>query len=213
MGKVKINTSDEPIRLFKTGFLEFFTHISPVVVLIIWLPVFGFFVHRSLSNGVDRIYLIPAGILMGVFLWTLAEYLLHRFLFHFPAKNPWQERLSFLFHGIHHQQPRVKTRLVMPPVVSIPLAALFYGIFFVLFSYLLRIPDWISPAFSGFILGYIFYDMTHYATHHFMKRGYFRKIRQHHMHHHFQTPEQRFGVTSSMWDIVFKTMPEKNQVG
>ena len=36
---VEINHSEEPIRLFKSDFLEFFTHISPIAVLIIWIPV------------------------------------------------------------------------------------------------------------------------------------------------------------------------------
>ena len=208
MVKTKINTSNEPIRLFRSDFLEFFTHISPVAVLLIWLPITGFFIFRTLSMGVGRVYVLPVGMLLGVFLWTLVEYLLHRFLFHFRAKNAWQKRVSFLFHGIHHEQPRIKTRLVMPPVVSIPLALVFFGLFWVLFIALLGIPTWFSPVFAGFILGYIFYDMTHYATHHFrMKKGYFRMVRQHHMHHHFQTPEQRFGVTSPVWDIVFRTLP------
>lgn len=209
MEKVKSNTNTQPIRLFRSNLLEFFTHISPIIVLIIWLPVAGFFIYRSVSDDFDRIHVVLFGIFLGLFLWTLTEYLLHRFLFHFPAKNAWQTRISFLFHGIHHEQPRIKTRLVMPPVVSIPMALIFYGFFWILFSYLLSSAAWFSPVFAGFILGYIFYDMTHYATHHFrMKKGYFRRVRQHHMHHHFQTPEQRFGVSSPVWDNVFGTLPD-----
>ena len=33
------NHSDVPIRLFKSDYLEFFTHIHPGVVLLIWLPI------------------------------------------------------------------------------------------------------------------------------------------------------------------------------
>lgn len=208
MSKIEINQSDEPIRLFQSDFLEFFTHVSPVAVLVIWLPVVGYFVYRSLSLKAG--YILPLGLLLGVFVWTLAEYLLHRFVFHFPAKNDWQKRLAFLFHGIHHEQPRIKTRLVMPPVVSIPLAFLFYGIFSLIFITLLKAPVWLPSIFAGFILGYIAYDMIHYSTHHArMKKGYFRMLRQHHMHHHFQTPDKRFGVSSPLWDYVFGTMPEE----
>jgi len=209
MEKSKINRSDQPIRLFKSDFLEFFTHISPIAILVIWVPVVCFFIYRSwLLLNDQGFFFLPMGLVGGLFLWTLAEYLLHRFLFHFPAKNEWQERLAFLFHGIHHEQPKVKTRLVMPPAVSIPLGLIFYGIFFLLFGLILDIPDWISPIFAGFILGYVLYDMTHYSTHHVpMRKGYFRMVRQQHMHHHFQTPNQRFGVTSPIWDYVFGTMP------
>lgn len=208
MSKTQNRRDETPIRLFDSDFLEFFTHISPVAVLIIWVPVLGYFIYRAIwvEDGVS--YLLPLGLLIGLFLWTFAEYILHRFLFHFPAKNAWQERLAFLFHGIHHEQPRVKTRLVMPPAVSIPLALVFYGLFYLVFGLVLGIPAWISPIFVGFILGYITYDMMHYSTHHFpMRKGYFRMVRQQHMHHHFQTPDQRFGVSNPLWDYVFGTMP------
>lgn len=208
MAHRKIKSREDPIRLFQSDFLKFFTHISPITVLIIWVPVVGYFIFLSISRSQGSLSLLPSGLLLGLFLWTLAEYVLHRFLFHFPVKTEWQKRLSFLFHGIHHEQPRVKTRLVMPPAVSIPLAAISYGLFYMLFNWVLNIPSWIPPVFAGFILGYVFYDMTHYATHHTpMRKGYFRMVRQQHMHHHFKTPNQRFGVTSPIWDIVFGTLP------
>ncbi len=211
MSHVKVNTSEEPIRLFKSDFLEFFTHISPITVLVIWLPVLGYFIYRSIVINSISVLTLILGLLVGLFLWTLAEYILHRFLFHFPAKTDWQKRISFLMHGVHHEQPRDKTRLVMPPAVSIPLALVFYGLFYVVFTYVLMIPNWISPVFAGFILGYITYDMTHYSTHHIpMKKGYFKMVRQQHMHHHFQTPDKRFGVSSPLWDYVFGTMPKES---
>lgn len=208
MVKRKIRSSEDPIRLFDSDILEFFTHVSPVTILVIWLPVVVYFIFLGISGNQGMIFVLPVGVLLGLFLWTLAEYILHRFLFHFPARTDWQKRLSFLFHGIHHEQPKVKTRLVMPPAVSIPLAAIFYGLFFVVFNLVLNMPNWISPVFAGFILGYVFYDMTHYATHHTpMRKGYLRMVRQQHMHHHFKTPNQRFGVTSPLWDLVFGTLP------
>lgn len=208
LARTKIKKSDEPIRLFESNFLEFFTHVSPIAILVIWLPVVAYFIYRSVVVEGQPFYFLFIGILVGVFSWTLAEYALHRFLFHFPVKTNWQERLSFLFHGIHHEQPRVKTRLVMAPAVSIPLALIFIGFFYMVFGLLLRIPAWISPIFAGFILGYVLYDMTHYSTHHFpMRKDYFRMVRQQHMHHHFKTPSQRFGVTSPLWDMIFGTMP------
>jgi sterol desaturase/sphingolipid hydroxylase (fatty acid hydroxylase superfamily) len=181
-----------------------------VAVLIIWVPVMVYFIFRTIWVEDGTLFILLLGLFIGLFLWTFAEYILHRFIFHFPAKNAWQERLAFLFHGIHHKQPRVKTRLVMPPAVSIPLALIFYGLFFLIFGILLGIPVWISPIFAGFILGYITYDMMHYSTHHFpMRKGYFRMVRQQHMHHHFQTPDQRYGVSNPLWDYVFGTMPKE----
>ena len=96
----------------------------------------------------------------------------------------------------------------MPPVVSIPLAGLFYGLFYLVGAVLMNSPHWVDPLVSGFILGYLVYDLTHYATHHFpMKRGVFKFLRRYHMQHHFKTPNARYGVSSPLWDYIFRTMP------
>jgi sterol desaturase/sphingolipid hydroxylase (fatty acid hydroxylase superfamily) len=208
MAQAQVENKEEPIRLFKSDFLEFFTHISPIAVLVIWVPIVAYFIYRGIAIQQASALTMVFGILFGLFFWTFAEYTLHRFLFHFKPRNPWQERLSFLMHGVHHAQPRDKGRLVMPPVVSIPMALVFYGLFYLVFVYVLMIPNWVSPVFAGFLLGYLAYDMIHYATHHFpVKKGYFRMVRRNHMHHHFQTPDKRFGVSNPLWDYVFKTMP------
>ena len=107
MTHLQINHDPEPIRLFKSDFLEFFTHIHPAVVVIIWLPVAMFFLFREIATRdvtVSPIYM-PICVVAGLFLWTLVEYTLHRFLFHFEPRNPAQEKIIYLFHGIHHEQP------------------------------------------------------------------------------------------------------------
>ena len=163
MSHLPIDHSDTPIRLFKSDFLEFFTHISPVTVTVIWLPVALFFIIRPVATRAAPGFplYIPAAILAGLFIWTFAEYTLHRFVFHFRARNAGQERILFLFHGIHHAQPQCKTRLVMPPVVSLPLALVFLALFYALVGLGLRAPQWVDPLFAGFILGYLIYDLTH----------------------------------------------------
>lgn len=208
MGHMKISRDDEPIRLFESDVLEFFTHIHPAVIVVIWLPVSVYAFVRSAIDPRVGWGGIVIGALLGLVIWTLAEYTLHRFVFHFKPRTPWQERLSFLFHGVHHAQPRSKTRLVMPPAVSVPLGLVFYGLFVLIVGRLLGAPGWIAPLFGGFTVGYLAYDITHYATHHFrMDRGYLKWVRQHHMRHHAQTPDQRFGVSSPIWDYVFGTEP------
>ncbi len=199
----------EPIRLFKSDFLEFFTHISPVTIVVIWLPVAIFLIVSSLGNVPASAPIpatLPAGLLIGLFLWTLAEYTLHRFLFHHKPTSPRQERIFFLFHGVHHAQPQVKTRLVMPLPVSIPMAALFYGVYYFIVGVLLGAPGWVAPLMAGFLIGYLIYDLTHYATHHFpMRSGYAKYIKRYHMQHHYKDPNTRFGVSSPAWDWVFRT--------
>jgi sterol desaturase/sphingolipid hydroxylase (fatty acid hydroxylase superfamily) len=211
MSHLPINHSDVPIRLFKSDFMEFFSHISPITVMVIWLPVSVYFLVSAILKAPSGTfpYFIPLGFLGGLFLWTLAEYTLHRFLFHMPAKGEKMERIVFLFHGIHHAQPQCKTRLVMPPVVSIPLAALFFGFFYLVFAVIFKVPQLFAPVFSGFIIGYLIYDLGHYAQHHFpMRAGYAKYIKRYHMQHHYKTPNKRFGVSSPLWDMVFNTKPE-----
>jgi sterol desaturase/sphingolipid hydroxylase (fatty acid hydroxylase superfamily) len=100
----------------------------------------------------------------------------------------------------------------MPPAVSIPLALLFLGAFYLVVGYVLKLPQWVAPLFAGFLMGYLVYDMLHYATHHFrMRRGLFKALKRHHMQHHYKTPDQRFGVTSALWDWAFGTLPQSER--
>lgn len=211
MDHYKINHDPTPIRLFKSDFLEFFTHISPVVVTIIWLPFAGYMLISEILAGQARqasLGYVLWAFLFGLFLWTFAEYNLHRFVFHYRPRTPFQERITYLFHGIHHHQPQCKTRLVMPPAVSIPLSALFYGLFTLIVGSLLGMPHWVRPMVAGFTIGYLSYDLIHYATHHFpMRSGVGRYLKRYHLKHHYKTPDQRYGVSSPLWDIVYRTKP------
>ena len=175
----------------------------------VFLPIIAFFLWRSTraNQGIGWWHVLIS-FALGLVIWPLVEYLLHRFIFHFSPKNPSERmnRLLFLMHGVHHAQPKEKTRLVMPPVVSIPLAAIFYGLFFGVVGSLLKLPNYVDGIFAGFLTGYVVYDMTHYALHHFSFKGeYFMKLRQHHMAHHFKNHKRRFGVSTWLWDDIFRT--------
>jgi sterol desaturase/sphingolipid hydroxylase (fatty acid hydroxylase superfamily) len=210
MSHLAIDTDPDskPIRLFESDFLEFFTHISPISIIVLWLPIAAllivYAVKQTPSLGFPAF--IPEGFVIGLFLWTLAEYIVHRFVFHHQPAGQLQERIFFLFHGIHHAQPQVRTRLVLPFPISVPLALLFFGLFYEVAAVLLRAPQWVAPLMSGFLVGYLAYDLTHYATHHFpMRSGYGKYIKRYHMQHHYVDPNSRFGVSSPVWDWVFHT--------
>ena len=212
MNQREIYYGAEPIRLFQSDFLERFTHITPWAITVVWLPVVGILLWRALAawDGRPPIGIVTGAFLLGLFLWTLIEYGMHRFVFHHTPAGARQERLFFLFHGVHHAQPQCKTRLVMPPAVSIPLALAIYGLVYATFAIGLDRPHWVAPVMAGILSGYLAYDLTHYATHHLgMRRGAFRYLKRYHLMHHYNTPEQRFGVSSPLWDIVFRTYPRK----
>jgi sterol desaturase/sphingolipid hydroxylase (fatty acid hydroxylase superfamily) len=213
---IEIDRSDVPVRLFESDFLEWFTHISPVAVLIVWVPVVVFFLVRAVREVTDgaRWWSVPAAFVLGLAVWTFAEYGLHRFLFHYEAKGARARRVFFLFHGVHHAQPQLKTRLVMPPAASIPLALVFYWGFALVIGRVLNAPGWVAPLFSGFITGYLLYDMTHYATHHLpLRSGYLRSLKRRHMAHHFTSPDALYGVSSPVWDYVFGTAERGGAAG
>lgn len=200
-----VSNKDESARLFQSDLLEVFTHVHPTIPLIIYLPVIGYFVGGAVVDN-----LLSAGSIIGLFLggmivWTITEYLLHRFVFHYEPKSLWGQRLHFLLHGIHHDYPNDSLRLVMPPVVSVPLAVLFYG----LFSFVIG-EVFVPPFFSGFVFGYLCYDMIHYSTHHFTMKGSIGLwLKHHHMKHHYQTDNYNYGVSSPIWDYVFNTALER----
>jgi sterol desaturase/sphingolipid hydroxylase (fatty acid hydroxylase superfamily) len=201
MAKNFVSNKDESARLFKSDFLELFTHVHYSVPLIVYVPAVAYFLYRaSDSVTLPGIVTLFVG---GLLVWTFTEYILHRFVFHYEPKTAIGKNLHFLMHGVHHDYPNDSLRLVMPPVISLPLAALFYGLFFWLVG-----PKSVSPFFAGFLTGYMCYDMIHYATHHApmktSRTGLW--LKQHHMRHHYQTDTLFYGVSTPLWDYVFGTM-------
>jgi len=143
----------------------------------------------------------------GFFLFTLFEYLMHRYLFHLPATNPKREKFVYTMHGVHHDYPKDKSRLAMPPLVSLILATLFFIIFRGLMG------DYSFGFLAGFLMGYTVYLAIHYSIHAFRVPGNFLKtLWHHHSIHHYREPDRAFGVSSPLWDIVFGTMPLKTLI-
>jgi sterol desaturase/sphingolipid hydroxylase (fatty acid hydroxylase superfamily) len=208
MAKLYVSNKDETVRMFKSSFLEAFSKVHWTVPLWLFLPIISFLFYRSFATfSIDTVSVIGF-VALGLFIWTVTEYLLHRFIFHFPAKSKIGKKIHFIFHGVHHDYPNDTKRLVMPPSVSFPLAALFYFLFYLILGEAL-----LQPFFAGFLIGYLFYDITHYAIHHFnMKNKFWLAIKNHHMIHHYKHDDLGFGVSQPMWDHVFgTTYPEKQK--
>ena len=201
MKKKYVSNSQESARMFKSDLLEGLSKVHFTVPLFIFIPVIGFFIYKAFEVQLGIINFIELFIL-GLFVWTLVEYIMHRFVFHYaPPDKPWAQRLHFIFHGVHHDYPSDAKRLVLPPSVSIPLATGFYF----LFNAILPAND-IYGFFPAFLLGYLFYDISHYAIHHFNFKGaIWKKIKQHHMLHHYQDPDKGYGVSSPLWDKIFRS--------
>jgi sterol desaturase/sphingolipid hydroxylase (fatty acid hydroxylase superfamily) len=191
--------------MFKNDFLEGLSKIHFSVPLFIFVPAIIFFIYKAILNNIS-VTAFAGYFILGIFVWTAAEYVLHRYLFHYMPKSEWGLRLHFIFHGVHHDYPRDSKRLVMVPSVSVPLAALFYFLFSLFLA-----PVNLYAFFPGFIIGYLAYDMTHYAIHHAnFKSSFWKKIKQHHMLHHYDDPSKGYGVSSVLWDkILDSDFPKK----
>lgn len=196
-----ISSKNETVRLFKSDFMEFFTRVHWSVPLILFVPLMAYCLYRGWTFPGMTPIVFFSSLVTGLVAWSLMEYLLHRFLFHYHPKSPRLKRIFYLIHEVHHEYPQDSLRLVMPPIESIPFAITLWF----LFSWLLS-PSVFFPFFAGFAIGYLSYDMIHYSVHHLpMKNRAAQYLKKHHLKHHFTEPDRGYGVSSPCWDWVFRT--------
>ena len=201
-----VSNKDESERMFENKFLEFFSHVHPATPAIIFLPVIGYMMYETVVTEVNFASAFFLFIL-GLFVWSFTEYVLHRFIFHLVPKSEWGKQIHFMFHGVHHDYPNDSTRLVMVPIVSIPLSTFFYFLFRGIVG-----GHYVPPFFAGFMIGYLIYDLSHYAFHHFSLHGRAALyLKQQHMRHHYMDPDGNYGVSTPFWDFVFGTYMKKPQ--
>lgn len=218
MGEFFVSNRDESVRMFASDRLERTTYVRPWVPHLIYVPIVIVLLWISpVGVGTTLLYF---GI--GLLIWTFIEYLLHRFAFHapdeimretheisagleldepvIPALPTLRHVIYFIFHGVHHEYPSDTRRLVMPPVASLPMGLVAWFVFAFLFG------DNAIPAFAGLLVGYLIYDTTHFVVHHrSVPTGFGKLIKKAHMRHHFLDPDEDYGVSSPLWDIVFRT--------
>jgi len=200
MSQLYVSNKNETVRMFESNFMEFFSHVHPATPVVLYGPIIGLMLYLAFVRNQLSFLVVLGFFVLGVLTWTLLEYVIHRYVFHYEPKTRWGKLLHFIMHGVHHDYPNDATRLVMPPIISVPLAVLFYAIFF------LTLVRFAPAALAGFGFGYVCYDTIHYATHHFaMKRGVWRWLKQYHLRHHYQDDHVGYGVSSPLWDYVFKT--------
>ncbi|VVC76320.1 hypothetical protein AQUSIP_16310 [Aquicella siphonis] len=143
---------------------------------------------------------VTSGIAGGLIIWSLTEYTMHRFLFHWNPRNLFEKVLVYALHDVHHAYPRDVSRSITPLAASLPLAALFYFIFQAVFG------KYAISIFPGFLLGYMIYTIIHDSTHHFpMNFSLAKQLKRHHMRHHYFDNRKNFGVSSPIWDYIFRT--------
>ncbi len=184
--------------MFESNLFERFSRAHPLTPALLYLPLVALATWLALRQQTPGFVVLEA--LAGYITWTVAEYWLHRTLFHLPVVGPKSARLAFLLHGVHHDSPWDETRLVMPAGSSLTWCALTLAAFRALFG----VHMWAPLA--GFVLGYVVYDELHWYVHAGRPSSRLgRWLRREHLLHHFKDPTTRFGVSCPWLDYVFGT--------
>jgi sterol desaturase/sphingolipid hydroxylase (fatty acid hydroxylase superfamily) len=188
-------------RIFENPFLELLTKSHPLVIWGMYIPILSYFIYLAATTygySTSRIILTFLG---GILFWTFFEYVAHRYIFHWVSENPKIQRFAYVLHGNHHDYPRDRQRLFMPPVPSLLISSTIFGI-----MYLVMGPN-AFVFLPGFIIGYLLYGTIHYAIHAWNPPFKWMKPlwRNHHLHH-YKDENHGFGVSSTIWDHVFGTM-------
>lgn len=206
-GKLPPKKKDRPntVRVFKNNFLENYLAKAHWSTPGIW---FGPLIAYGLYRG---FHTFSAGKTLGLFaigwlVWSLSEYLLHRYLFHTLKYGPGREQ-NYLVHAYHHDFPDDPYRLVMVPLGSWPLGVVWSAAYYFILG-----PQYCWPVLAGTAVGYVLYDWIHFYTHHARPTwGPGKWMRRYHLQHHHGLEDTRYGVSSPLWDYIFGTyMPPKS---
>jgi len=196
------------IRIFRNKMMEIGLTKSPwYVPWVLTIPIMAGGIWWGHSHGLVA-WQLGAAFVSGMLLWTLLEYLLHRWLFHYTPKSDTMKAFFFLTHGYHHEFPDDPMRLVAPPLMYWGLASFFAALFFLAFGKV-----WWGPMYAGMMGGYLFYDSVHFYVHHARPTsGIGKFLRSYHLLHHFDDHDTRYGISTPLWDFVFRTyrpLPKK----
>ena len=192
--------SRETIRMFKSPILERLsrTHVSiPISIFFLYT---GGLLYWSIENIQLTTGMTVSLFFVGWISFTLVEYLTHRYVFHMKTDTGLKKKLQYAFHGVHHNYPKDKDRLAMPPIMSITLATT------LLFVFKLLMGDFVFAFLPGFLMGYAMYLLVHYIVHAFPPpKNFFKILWVNHSIHHYKDSSKIFGVSSPLWDYVFRT--------
>lgn len=187
-------------RLFSNPFLEILTKGHPALSWGIHLPIsiycfyYGY-VHYTMA--LETMFFIA---ISALFFWTFFEYIAHRYIFHLISEKESLQKFAYIMHGNHHHFPKDRSRLFMPPVPSLIIVVVLFGVFYLVLN------KYAFAFYPGFVLGWLLYASMHYLIHAIEPPFKFLQPiwRNHHLHH-YRNENLGFGVSNTLWDYVFNT--------
>ena len=201
-GTIKPKTKGSK-QLFKNPLLERLsrTHISIPLTLYTVISI-GLLYYGATEVGLGA-SMMALMFVFGFLFFTLLEYLAHRYLFHMEHTNKIKAKIQYSVHGVHHEYPKDKDRLAMPPILALVYVALFFFIFRLLLG------EYVFAFVPGLLAGYATYLFVHFAVHAYQPpRNFLKVLWVHHSIHHYKDSERAYGVSSPLWDYIFGTMPK-----
>lgn len=202
-----VSNEDISLPVFQNKWLDKLTrtHIS-IPVSLFFLYAIGLLYYTKVATELSNWQVI--GLFFGgTFFFTFVEYIVHRFAYH-PGEHasPARQEFCYTVHGIHHDYPKDKKRLALPPVASVVVVTVLLVIFRVILG------NFAFSFLAGFLVGYALYLLVHYSVHIFrMPKNFLRALWVNHSIHHYSPEEVMFGVSSPLWDYVFGTLPKKER--
>lgn len=185
-------------RLFDNPILEALSRTHIMVPITMWLILSAFLGWYAFTYTAMGTTTIATLFVSGLLVFTLFEYVLHRYLYHLSPTTPTRANIQYKFHGVHHEYPKDKTRLAMPPALAIIVAGTFFGLFFLLMG------EAAYAFFPGFLVGYSGYLAVHFIVHAYAPpKNAFKTLWINHSVHHYKNPESNYGVSSPFWDHIF----------
>jgi sterol desaturase/sphingolipid hydroxylase (fatty acid hydroxylase superfamily) len=188
-------------QLFKNPILEKLsrTHIS--VPLIIFFSYSGGLLYWNITHTSISVVATVGMFMVGLLFFTWVEYLAHRYIFHMPTYTKFREKFQYTVHGVHHEFPKDKDRLAMPPLLSITISTV------LLLLFRLMMGDLVFAFLPGFLTGYAAYLSVHYMVHAYQPpKNFLKYMWINHGTHHYKNGEMVFGVSSPLWDYIYGTM-------
>ncbi len=187
--------------LFQNPILEKLTRTHIAVPLSIFLIYAMSLLFWSIKHTLLPTWLTVSMFILGFFIFTWVEYITHRYLFHMSTFTAARAKIQYLIHGVHHEFPKDKDRLAMPPLLSVTIATL------LLLVFRLILGDLAFSFLPGFLVGYAAYLGIHYMVHVFQPpKNIFKILWINHSIHHYKHGEHVFGVSSPLWDFIYGTM-------
>jgi sterol desaturase/sphingolipid hydroxylase (fatty acid hydroxylase superfamily) len=141
---------------------------------------------------------------IGLFLWTLLEYVLHRFGGHQRAFGDAISRE----HLSHHARPDTFATFARKAVLAVPVLTALFALVALGVGVVAA-----AAVTAGTAAGWCFYEQLHRATHvRAPRNAYGAWARKHHLAHHFASSRKNHGVTTPLWDWVFRTLERPDVV-